>query len=59
MSQPEENECNSTSDDSGPISDSRIPVSTEVRRQLKIMKARHDHPSYDRLLRELIEDAEG
>lgn len=41
-----------------PVADSRIPVSTGLRRKLKVMKALEDFQSYDALLRELIEESD-
>lgn len=39
--------------------DTRIPLSKETRRELRILKAREDRNSYDDLLRDMVEERQG
>lgn len=39
--------------------DTRIPVSKETRRELRILKAKGDHGSYDELLRNMVDRQRG
>lgn len=39
--------------------ETRIPVSEDVRRDLRILKAKEDMKSYDELLQELVEERRG
>jgi len=39
--------------------DTRIPVSTETRRELRILKAERDYGSYDELLQSLVQEQGG
>lgn len=41
-----------------PKAESRIPVSTETRRRLKVIKADRDARSYDQVLRSILDDRE-